>query len=100
VLIERYLSLTRELKGRGVKPVPPFLFALSKDSRDHSPEVYRSVVVPMFKKMRPAPRVAVCRFGAGVHTYVKPELDLPNGIGPVVAQVFMDAIQGGYYVVR
>jgi hypothetical protein len=99
-LIGRYLSLTRELKGPKAKPVPPFLFALSKDSRDHSPEVYQAVVVPMFKKMRPAPRVAVCRFGAGVHTYVKPEPDLPNGIGPVVAQVFMNAIQGGYYVVR
>jgi hypothetical protein len=97
-LTERYFSLTRELRGRGVKPVPPFLFAISKDSRDHSPEVYREVVLPMFRKMKPAPKVAVTRFGAGVHTYVKPEPDLPNGIGPAVAQFFVDAIKGGYYV--
>lgn len=99
-LTERYFSLTRELRGKGVKPVPPFLFAISKDSRDHSPEVYREVILPMFRKMRPAPLVAVTRFGAGVHTYVKPEPDLPNGIGPVVAKFFLDAIKGGYYVVR
>ena len=98
-LVERYVSLTQELKGPKVKRVPPFLFALSKDSRDHSPEVYRAVIMPMFRKMRPAPKVAMTRFGAGVHTYVKPEADLPSGIGPAVAQVFMDAIKGGYYVV-
>ena len=98
-LVERYVSLTHELKGPKAKPVPPFLFALSKDSRDHSPEVYRAVIMPMFRKMRPAPKVAMTRFGAGVHTYVKPEADLPSGIGPAVAQVFMDAIRGGYYVV-
>lgn len=98
-LVERYLSLTHELRGPDVKPVPPFLFALSKDSRDHSPEVYRAVILPMFRKMRPAPKVAMTRFGAGVHTYVKPEADLPNGIGPAVAKLFVDAIRGGYYVV-
>jgi hypothetical protein len=98
-LVERYVSLTHELKGPKVKRVPPFLFALSKDSRDHSPEVYRAVIMPMFRKMRPAPKVTMTRFGAGVHTYVKPEADLPSGIGPAVAQVFMDAIKGGYYVV-
>jgi hypothetical protein len=79
--------------------VPPFLFVISKDSRDHSPEVYREVILPMFAAMNPAPRVHVTRFGAGVHTYTKPEQDLPVGIAPTAAQFYHDAITGGFFVV-
>jgi hypothetical protein len=79
--------------------VPPFLFVISKDSRDHSPEVYREVIISMFEAMKPAPRVAVTRFMAGVHTYTKPEPGLPIGIAPAAAQFYMDAIEGGYFVV-
>jgi len=32
-----------------VKPVLPFLFEISKDSRDHSPEVYQEVIMPGFR---------------------------------------------------
>jgi hypothetical protein len=98
-LIAHYLGYTRELPGPGEKPVPPFLFVISKDSRDHSPEVYREVIIPMFKAMQPAPRVAVTRFGAGVHTYTKPEPGLPVGIAPAAAQFYVRAIQEGYFVV-
>jgi hypothetical protein len=98
-LVAHYLGFTRELAGPNVKPVPPFLFVISKDSRDHSPEVYREVIIPMFQAMRPAPRVAVTRFGAGVHTYTKPEPGLPVGIAPAAAQLYMQAIQEGYFVV-
>src|SRR5262249_48065787 len=47
-LVAHYLGYTRPLEGAGVKPVPPFLFVISKDSRDHSPEVYREVLIPIF----------------------------------------------------
>ena len=82
-----------------MKPVPAFLFVISKDSRDHSPEVYREVIMPMFAAMKPAPRVAVTRFGAGVHTYTKPEPGLPIGIAPAAAQFYVQAIQEGFFVV-
>src|SRR3989338_5400515 len=55
-MVQRYLGYTRELSGRGVKPVPPVWFCISKDSRDHSPEVYREVIIPGFQKMKPPPR--------------------------------------------
>jgi hypothetical protein len=97
-LVAHYLGYTRPLEGAGVKPVPPFLFVISKDSRDHSPEVYREVIIPMFEAMKPAPRVAVTRFMAGVHTYTKPEPGLPVGIAPAAAQFYFDAITGGYFV--
>jgi hypothetical protein len=98
-LVAHYLGYTRELKGPGTKRVPPFLFVISKDSRDHSPEVYREVIIPMFAAMAPAPRVALTRFGAGVHTYTKPEPGLPVGIAPAAAQFYVQAIQEGFFAV-
>jgi len=97
-LVARFKGYTRPLAGPGVKPVPPFLFAISKDSRDHSPEVYREVILPAFAKMEPAPKVAVTRFGAGVHSYWKAEPDLPIGIAPAVAQFYCEAITGGFFL--
>jgi hypothetical protein len=99
-LITRFAGYTRPLEGDGVKPVPPFLFAISKDSRDHSPEVYREVILPLFKAMKPRPKFALTRFGAGVHSYWTPEKDLPLGIAPAVAQFYHDAIKGGFYMVH
>jgi hypothetical protein len=96
-LIDRYLGYTRELTGPGVKPVPPILFGLAKDSRDNSPQAYRDVIEPMLRKLNPAPRVATTRFGAGVHVYSKPEEDLPNGIAPAAAKFYNDAIMNGFY---
>ena len=97
-LIKHYLGLCREITGPDAKPVPPFLFVLAKDSRDHSPEAYQEIVLPMFAAMNPAPKVRVVHFGAGVHTYTKPEKDLPMGIAPTVVQFYFDAITGGYYL--
>ena len=96
-LIERFVGYTRPLEGPGVKPVPPFLFGISKDSRDHSPEVYREVIQPLFREMKPKPKIGLTRFGAGVHSYWTPEKDLPLGIAPAVAQFYHDAITGGFY---
>jgi len=98
-LVKRYLSLPYPVQGG--KPVPPVLFGISKDSRDHSPEVYEEVVLPMFKeRVDPAPKVMVTRFGAGVHVYTKAEKDLPLGIGPAVAEFYHQAITGGYFVTK
>ncbi|HEY4136176.1 MAG TPA: hypothetical protein VGO34_13295 [Alphaproteobacteria bacterium] len=99
-LVKRYLGLPYPLSGPGVKPVPPVLFGISKDSRDHSPDVYKEVVLPMFANdIKPAPKVMVTRFGAGVHVYTKAEKDLPLGIGPAVAEFYHQAITGGYFLV-
>jgi hypothetical protein len=97
-LVARYLGYPYPQTGPGTKPVPPVLFVISKDSRDHSPEVYQEVVLPMFAKLDPAPKVRLTRFGAGVHTYQKSEADLPLGIAPPVAEFYVQAIQAGYFV--
>ena len=83
-LVERFVGYAQELRGPNVKPVPPFLFEISKDSRDHSREVYEEVIMPGFRRMNPAPKIALTRFGAGVHSFWKAEKDLPVGIAPSV----------------
>jgi hypothetical protein len=97
-LVRRFVGYTRELSGSNVKPVPPFLFEISKDSRDHSPEVYTEVIMPGFRRMNPAPKIALTRFGAGVHSFWKAEKDLPVGIVPSVLRSWNDAVVGGYFV--
>jgi hypothetical protein len=94
-LVAHYLGYTRPLEGAGVKPVPPFLFVISKDSRDHSPEVYREVIIPMFQAMKPAPLAVRASWR---DTYTKPEPGLPVGIAPAAAQFYFDAITGSYFV--
>jgi hypothetical protein len=98
-LVAHYLGFPYPQTGPGAKPVPPVLFCISKDSRDHSPEVYREVVLPMFAKLDPAPKVRVTQWGAGVHTYHKSEPGLPLGIAPPVAEFYVKAIQDGYFLV-
>lgn len=97
-LVQRFVGYTRELAGPGVKPVPPFLFEISKDSRDHSPEVYNEVIMPGFRAMKPAPKIALTRFGAGVHSFWKAEKDLPAGIVPSVLRTWKEAVLGGYFL--
>jgi len=94
------VGYTRELTGPAVKPVPPVLFSISKDSRDHSPEVYHGVIIPGFKAMKPAPRAKLIRFGAGVHTFWLAEKDLPLGIAPSVVRLWNEAIKDGYFAVQ
>jgi hypothetical protein len=98
-LVDRFLGFTRELKGPGMKRVPPFLFVISKDSRDHNPAVYAEVIIPAFARMNPAPRTAVTRMMAGVHTYTKAEEGLPLGIAPPAAKLYDTAIRSGFFVV-
>jgi hypothetical protein len=98
-LAAHYLGYPYPQTGPGTKPVPPVLFVIAKDSRDHSPEVYREVVLPTFAKLDLPPKVRLTRFGAGVHTYQKSEPDLPLGIAPPVAEFYVRAIQAGYFIV-
>lgn len=99
-LVAHYRGFPYPLVGETVKPVPPVLFVIAKDSRDHSADVYREVVLPMFSAhVTPAPKVFLTHFGAGVHTYHKAEPDLPVGIVPAVVQYYMEAITGGYFMV-
>lgn len=96
-LIQQFLGYGRELKGPDVKPVPPILFCVTKDSRDHDAANYRSLVMPMFAKMSPAPKTALVHFQAGVHSYWTPETDLPVGVAPGVAKTWYEAVTGGYF---
>lgn len=98
-LVQRYLGYSRELRGPDVKPVPGFLFGIAKDSRDHHIDGYREVVLPLFAKMSPAPRVHVTQYDAGVHHIWDAEKDLPLGIAPAIVQHWHDAITGGYFLV-
>jgi hypothetical protein len=98
-LVKHYLGFPYPQTGPGAKPVPPVLFCISKDSRDHSPDVYREVVLPMFATLEPAPKVRVTQWGAGVHTYNKAEPGLPLGIAPPVVEFYVRAIQEGYFLV-
>jgi hypothetical protein len=97
-LVRHYLGFPFPQNGAGTKPVPPVLFVIAKDSRDHSADVYREVVLPMFATIEPAPKVRLTRFGAGVHTYTKSEDGLPLGIGPAVAEFYVTAIKEGYFL--
>jgi hypothetical protein len=98
-LMRRYVGYTRELSGPGAKPVPPHLFSIAKDSRDHSPEVYRKIIIPGFRAMKPQPKVWLTRFEAGVHTFWHPEKDLPMGIAPCVVRLWNEAVMSGFFVV-
>jgi hypothetical protein len=98
-LVAHYKGFPYPQIGEGAKPVPPVLYVITKDSRDHSPEVYQEVVLPMFARMTPQPKVRLTQFGAGVHTYHKPEEGLPYGIVPPVAEFYFNAITGGYFLV-
>jgi len=98
-LIDRYIGLTRELKGSNVKPVPPVMFQITAHSRDHSREVYEEVVIPLFKKMQPAPKVSLTQFPFGTHGYMSGEVveGINLGVGPAVFKQWDDAIKGGFF---
>ena len=97
LLVDRYLGYLRELRGEDVKPVPPLILAITKNSRDHTPESYRDIYVPMFAAMNPAPKVRVIQLDAGIHGYSSPEPDLPKGVAPMGVKIWYDAIMDGYY---
>ena len=97
LLVDRYLGYLRELRGEGVKPVPPLILAITKNSRDHTPESYREVYLPLFAAMNPAPKVRVIQLDAGIHGYSSPEADLPMGVAPMGVKLWYEAMMDGYY---
>ena len=97
-LIATYKGLPHPLSVEKGKRVPNILFAIAKDSRDHSPEVYREVVVPLMTSIDPTPRVSVSKFDASTHFYFRAEKDLPLGIGPAVAEHFHAGMTNGYFL--
>jgi hypothetical protein len=48
--------------------------------------------------MKPAPKIVITRFGAGVHSFWKAEKALPVGIVPSVIKSWKEAVTGGYFV--
>lgn len=100
-LVAHYIGLTTELQGPNVNPVPPVMFQISANSRDHSRQVYEEVVIPLYQAMDPAPKYSLTQFMAGKHGYMAADnlLDLPLGIGPAVFLQWEKAIKGGWFVI-
>ena len=96
-LVARYVGYLREVSGPGAKPVPPLILIITKNSRDHAPEIYRNVYLPRYAAMNPAPKFRVYQFDAGTRGYSAPEVGLPSGVGPAGVQLWYDAIVGGFY---
>ena len=98
-LVRRYLNLPRPLTGPGVglKPVPPLLYQICQGSVDHTPEAYRDALFANLDKLDPRPKYRLVQLEAGVHANEQPEEGLPRGPFPVAAQVWVDAVQNGYY---
>jgi hypothetical protein len=97
-LIDQYFSYAAPLTASEANPVPNVLFAIAKDSRDHSLDVYNEVVLDLFRKIEPAPRIHLTQFDASTHFYIRAEEGLPLGIGPNVAKFYHEAITGGYFL--
>lgn len=99
-LVRRFQDMARPLSDPGVKPVPPILYGITANSADHKPEKYLNVALPALAELRPAPKVRLVRYEAGIHDYSAPEPDLPWGVGGAAAQVWAEAIEAGYYLSR
>ena len=97
--MNQFLGYGRELKGENAKPVPPIIFCVAKDSRDHGVESYKNLVMPMYAELDPAPKTSLVHFQAGVHSYWTDEEELPLGIGPAVAKIWHQAVTRGYFLV-
>ncbi len=96
-LVDHYVGFLSELPGPDAKPVPPLFLSITKNSRDHAPEIYRDVYLPGYAAMEPAPRIRMVQFDAGTHGYSAAEQGLPMGVAPVGAFLWLEAIQGGFF---
>lgn len=96
-LVTRYRGYCSYDERPGARPVPPIFYINSAFSRDNSFEAFDGIVLPMLAALRPAPKVRLAMLGAGTHIYYKPEPDLPLGLCPVAAQLWHDAVTGGFY---
>jgi hypothetical protein len=55
-------------------------------------------MISHLRRMKPAPKIAITSFGAGVHSFWKAEKDLPIGIVPSVIKSWKEAVMSGYFV--
>jgi len=95
-LVQRYLGYTRELSGRGTKPVPNFLSIHGID--DDTVTLGRCQrSLPLFTKLDPAPKIRSVSLGAGIHSWSWTDNRLPQGIVPSVAKLWYDAIMNGFF---
>ncbi len=97
-MVARYLGYLRSLSGPDVKPVPPLVLIITRNSRDHAPEIYRDVYLPGYAAMKPAPEIKVYQLDAGIHGYTAPEEGLPQGVAPYGMKIWFDAIMNGYFI--
>ncbi len=98
-LVERYLNYGRYLTGPAARPVPPALFVNSCYSRDSSEEVFREVVLPMLARLDPPPKTHLVIVDGASHLYTEADgEDLPQGMAPVAAKLFDDAVRRGFFV--
>jgi len=97
-LVQRYRSYPMALSGPGARPLPPLLYGITIGSMDHRPEGYKNVLLPALAALSPPPKVRLVEWRAGVHSYMKPEPDLPQGVGPAIANLWHEAISGGFYL--
>jgi hypothetical protein len=54
--------------------------------------------MPGFRKMNPAPKIALTRFGAGVHSFWKARRICPVGIAPSVIKSWKEEVISGYFI--
>ena len=54
--------------------------------------------LPLFAKLNPAPKVRAISLGAGIHSWGWTDDKLPQGIVPVVAKLWHDAIMNGFFI--
>lgn len=96
-LVQRYLGYTKPLSGPGVRQVPPLLYIINENSRDHRVDNYNDVLFPELAKIEPAPKTSLTMFKGGIHNYNKAAEGLPRGVSVVGAKIWYDAIMGGFY---
>jgi hypothetical protein len=97
-LVQRYLGYPKPLSGPGVKPVPTLLYGVTEHTMDHRPERYKNILLPALGELDPAPKRRLVEWRTGVHSYMRPEPELPMGVGPAIANMWNEAIKGGYYL--
>ena len=86
--------------GPDAKPVPPLLYMINRFSRDHTPEKYYGVMLPMLEEIEPAPQVRIVEFGTGIHSYWRAEEGLPMGLVPAAVDAGLRGDRGGLLLSR
>lgn len=97
LLEDRFAGFPHPLNGPNVRNVPPIIFIITKNSRDHSLDVYREVILPSFAELMPSTKLKLVQLGAGVHTYWEAEPNLPLGVAPIAAKINHEAIMKGFF---